>query len=213
MTGTRPVSRLGSARALLALACAIGVAGCRQDMHDQPKIEPFEENDFFADGRGSRIPPAGTVARGELREDDWLYRGIGADGRFAGEPPVEVGADLLARGRQRFEIYCSPCHGRTGDGQGMIVRRGFKRPESFHQERLRGMPVGYYFDVMTNGFGQMSDYRAQVSVEDRWAIATYIQALQLSQYAPADILEADERDRLDAPPTQPQPDAPQGGHP
>ena len=197
--------RFGS---LVGLALTVLVtAGCRQDMHDQPKVEPLEASRFFADGRGSRPLPAGTVARGQLRADDALYRGVGVDGSFAVEPPLEPTAALLGRGRERYEIFCSPCHGRAGDGRGMIVQRGFKRPESFHQQRLREMPIGYFFDVMTNGFGQMSDYRAQIGVEDRWAIALYVQALQLAQHAPAERLTDAERQRLSAPP-QPAADVP-----
>ena len=202
---------LGAGLALLALA----TAGCRQDMHDQPKVEPLEASRFFADGRGSRALPTGTVPRGGLRDDDWLYRGVGPEGTFAVEPPFEVTREVVERGRERFEIFCSPCHGRAGDGQGMIVARGFKRPETFHQDRLRSVPLGYYFDVMTNGFGQMSDYRAQVPVEDRWAIALYIQALQLSQQAPADRLKPEERERLAAPaaaPAAPATEAAEGTH-
>lgn len=181
---------------MLALAMLV-LTACRQDMHDGPKYEPLEESRFFADGQASRALPAGTVARGQLRADDALYRGVGPHGGFATELPVPVTRALLERGRERFEIFCSPCHGRTGDGRGMIVQRGFKAPQSFHQERLRNMPVGYYFDVMTNGFGQMSSYASQVPVEDRWAIAAWVQILQLAQHAPADRLSATERARLE----------------
>ncbi len=166
-------------------------------MHDQAKYEPYEASDFFADGLSSRRPVEGTVARGWLREDSHLYRGIGADGSFAKTLPVPATRDLLARGRERFEIFCSPCHGRVGDGRGMIVERGFKQPASFHDPRLRAMPVGYFFDVQTNGFGQMSSYASQVPVADRWAIAAYIQALQLSQNVPVEKLSRDERELLE----------------
>jgi hypothetical protein len=181
---------------MLALAMMV-LTGCRQDMHDAPKLEPFEESRFFADGQASRLLPAGTVARGQLRADDLLYRGVGPDGGFATELPLPVTRALLERGRERFDIFCSPCHGRTGDGRGMIVQRGFKAPQSFHQERLRNMPIGYTFDVMTKGFGQMSSYAGQVPVEDRWAIAAWVQTLQLARHAPADRLSAAERTRLD----------------
>ncbi|MEZ5331826.1 MAG: cytochrome c [Thermoanaerobaculia bacterium] len=189
-----------SGRVLPALGLSLlALAACRQDMHDAPKYEPLEESRFFADGQASRPLIAGTVARGHLRDDDRLYRGVGSDGSFVTELPVEVDRDLLLRGRQRFEIYCSPCHGRTGDGRGMIVQRGFKSPQTFHQDRVRNMPVGYYFDVMTNGFGQMSSYASQVPVEDRWAIAAWVQTLQLARHAPAQRLSAEERARLSAP--------------
>lgn len=152
-------------------------------MHDQPKIEPFEANAFFADGVGSRIPPAGTIARGWLREDTVLWEGKDAAGELVDTLPMELSQELLQRGQQRFEIYCSVCHGSTGDGLGMIVRRGFKQPPPLYEQRLQEMPVGYFFDVMTNGFGLMSSYAKQVPVKDRWAIAAYIRALQLSQNA------------------------------
>lgn len=178
------------------LLLALPLGACRQDMHDAPKLEPLEASRFFTDGRASRPLPAGTVARGRLHADDLLHRGVGADGALATELPMPVTADLLRRGRERFEIFCSPCHGRTGDGRGMIVQRGFKQPQTFHQDRLRNMPVGYYFDVMTNGFAQMSSYAAQVPVEDRWAIAAWVQTLQLAQHAPVEHLSAEERARL-----------------
>ncbi len=168
--------------ALAVLVCTNAVA-CRQDMHDQPKLQPYEVSDFFADGMASRLPVEGTVARGELRADDHLYRGVDSEGNFATSIPFAVDADLLNRGRERFDIFCSPCHGRTGDGNGMIVQRGFKAPQSLHQERLRNAQPGYYFDVMTNGFGDMSGYASQVPVADRWAIAAYVQALQFSRNA------------------------------
>lgn len=186
------------ARSLALCIVVVTLAGCRQDMHDAPKLEPLEASRFFADGQASRPVPAGTVARGQLRADDFFYRGVGADGALATELPMPVTPELLLRGRERFEIFCAPCHGRTGDGQGMIVQRGFKQPQTFHQERLRNMPVGYYFDVMTNGFAQMSSYAAQVPVEDRWAVAAWVQTLQLAQHAPAERLSAQERARLAA---------------
>ncbi len=179
-------SRPGSERLPLMLLAVLGAlltVGCRQDMHDQPKIEPYEVNNFFADGMGSRIPPAGTIARGWLREDSALWEGKDAAGELVDTLPMALDQALLERGQQRFEIYCSVCHGSTGDGQGMIVRRGFKQPSPLYEQRLQEMPVGYFFDVMTNGFGLMSSYAKQVPVQDRWAIAAYIRALQLSQNA------------------------------
>jgi mono/diheme cytochrome c family protein len=158
-------------------------AGCRQDMHDQPKFKPLAESDFYADLRSARPPVDGTVARGDLREDAYLYTGkIGDDpGDYM---PFPVNADLLARGQQRYNIYCAPCHSRTGDGNGVIPSRGFPRkPPSFHADRLRKVPLGYVFDVITNGFGAMPDYASQINPQDRWAIVAYIRALQLSQAA------------------------------
>ena len=180
MTGPRP-----SARRLVALAllpCA--VAACRQDMHDQPKYKPFRESEIFADKRSARPLVPGTVARGTLREDSVFYTGkVGS--AFVTEIPVKVTAELLGRGQTQFQVFCSPCHGRTGRGDGMVVRRGFKKPSSYHVDRLRQMPIGYFYDVMTNGFGAMSDYAGQVPPADRWAIAAYVRTLQYSQYAPA----------------------------
>jgi mono/diheme cytochrome c family protein len=172
--------------------------GCRQDMHDQPKIEPFEENAFFADGVGSRQPPAGTVARGNLRADTHLYQGTDAAGNVLDALPasIELGEELLRHGQERYEIFCSVCHGSTGAGDGMIVRRGFKQPPPLYEDRLIAMPLGYYFDVMTNGFGVMSSYAKQVPVNDRWAIAAYIRALQLSQTAVLAELPAELGDEM-----------------
>jgi len=178
------------------LAVVIPLSGCRQDMHDQPKYEPYEASRFFADGRTARPQIEGTVARGWLQEDDALYRGLDENGQFVTSLPIWLEADLLARGQERFEIFCSPCHGRTGDGQGMIVQRGFKQPETFHQTRLREMPVGYFFDVMTNGFGEMSSYASQVPTEDRWAIAGFIQALQASRFVDVATLPAEDREAV-----------------
>lgn len=185
------------------IGSAVLLTGCRQDMHDQPKIEPLEASDFFADGMGARAPVAGTVARGWPIERTAVETGLDAEGRLVTELPVPLDAELLARGRERYDIFCSLCHARTGDGDGMIVRRGFKQPESFHSQRLRDVPVGYFFDVMTNGFGEMSSYRYQVPVADRWAIAAYVRALQLSRNAPAASLSAEEIHRLDHPETTP----------
>jgi hypothetical protein len=181
--------------ALVALV-AVGL-GCRQDMHDQPKYKPYRQSEFFSDGRAMRPLVPGTVARGTLRGDTPYYTGQ-SDEEFVTEIPVEVTADVLERGRTRFVVFCAPCHGRTGMGDGMIVQRGFRRPSSYHVDRLRQMPIGYYYDVMTNGFGAMSDYAAEVPLGDRWAIAAYVRALQLSQHAPAVEVPADKHDELEA---------------
>jgi mono/diheme cytochrome c family protein len=185
-------------RALLAGAALLAVVGCRQDMHDQPRYEPYERSAFFADGMASRPLPAGVVARGHLREDTLFYTGKLADGTLTGELPAAVDAGVLRRGQERFDIFCSPCHGRLGDGQGMAARRGFKQPPSLHLQRLRDQPVGYYFDVMSSGFGVMPSYAAVVPAADRWAIAAYIRALQRSQHAEAAHLSADDHQALDA---------------
>lgn len=158
------------------------VAGCRQDMHDQPRYEPLEASTFFEDGRASRPLVTGTVARGQARTDTHLYTGK-VNGKLAETLPFAVSQALLERGRERYEIYCVPCHDRTGNGQGIVVQRGFRRPPSLHIDRLRAAPIGHFFDVISNGLGAMMDYAAQVPPQDRWAIAMYIRALQLSQHA------------------------------
>lgn len=189
-------------RSLLLHSLALGallvgsLAGCRQDMHDQPRIEPFEESDFFADGLGHRTPVEGTVARGLLQEDDAFYTGL-VDDEFLAELPMANTRQLLEHGRERYDIYCTPCHSRVGDGRGMIVRRGFKQPASFHEQRLRDQNIGYFYDVITRGFGEMSSYAAQVSPEDRWAISAYIRALQLSQNVVVADLDPAQRTRIE----------------
>ena len=200
-------------RAIVLVVMSAVLGACRQDMHDAPRYEPLEGSAFFADGRSSRVLPANTVARGQLREDDHLYTGK-VDGQLAVEFPMPVTGETMARGQERFNVFCSPCHGRTGEGNGMVVQRGFRQPPSFHEERLLNAPVGYYFDVMTNGFGAMQDYAAQVPVEDRWAIAAYLRALQLSRRAtPADV-RAEHRAQLDAAGDVPPPATqPAGGPP
>ena len=189
-------------RALAILALVLLGLGCRQDMHDQPRYKPLAKSDFFGDGRSARHPVEGTVARGQLREDEHLHTGR-VNGELAATFPLGVTAELLARGRDRYDIFCSPCHDRVGRGQGMVVQRGFRQPTSFHDERLRAALPGYYFDVMTNGFGAMSSYASQVPVRDRWAIAAYIRALQLSQHARLDDVPESERGSLHAPPPEP----------
>jgi len=199
--------------ASLALAlAALAAAGCRQDMHDQPRIEPLNESTFFADGSGARPLPAHTVARGQLRDDLALYSGVDAAGSLLTAPPMPVSRELLLRGHERFQIFCSPCHGRTGEGNGMVVRRGYKQPSSYHVDRLRMVPLGYFFYVMSNGFGVMPSYAAQLPVEDRWAIAAYIRTLQLSQHYDAAKLDAEELARLDAPAAPAGEGEPAAGH-
>ena len=164
-------------------------------MHDQPKYVPLRESTFFADSRSARPLVEGTVARGQLRDDDLLYTGK-VNGQDATVFPAPVAAQTMARGRERYEIYCSPCHGRTGQGDGMVVLRGYRRPPSFHQDRLRDAPVGHFFDVVTNGFGAMPDYASQIRADDRWAIIAYVRALQLSEHATLADVPAPERDRI-----------------
>jgi len=179
--------------ALLLLPWA---AACHTDMIDQPKFRPLEESDFFKDGNSSRPIPADTVARGHLRLDTPLNTGW-SGGAPVEAIPIPVTSELLRRGREQFDIFCSPCHGRLGDGKGMIVERGFKPPPSYHIDRLREAPAGHFFDVITNGFGAMYDYRERISPEDRWAIIAYIRALQLSRHAPLADAPPDEARRLE----------------
>ena len=178
--------------ASILMACS---AACRQDMHDQPKYQPLERSTFFLDQQASRTPVVGTIARGELRDDPLLYTGK-VDGQDALLFPFRIDEAVMARGQQRFNIYCSPCHGQTGMGDGMVVRRGYRRPPSFADERLRQAPVGHFFDVMTNGFGAMPDYAAQITPADRWAIGAYVRALQLSAHATMEDVPVAERGRL-----------------
>jgi len=174
---------------------ALFLTACRQDMHDQPKYVPLRESTFFNDARSARPLVEGTVARGQLHDDELMYTGK-LQGQDATVLPMRVDAQVMARGQERFNVYCSPCHGRTGVGDGMIVRRGYRRPPSLHQDRLRDAPLGHFFDVMTNGFGAMPDYAAQIKVEDRWAIVAYIRALQLSEHATMADVPAADRSRL-----------------
>ncbi|HVC19488.1 MAG TPA: cytochrome c [Vicinamibacterales bacterium] len=189
---SRKFLALGACSLLLLFA-----AGCRQDMHNQPKYLPLRPTNFFGDGRSERPLVKGTVARGQLREDDLLYTGE-IDGKVANEFPYPVTAAMVARGRQRFDIFCSPCHGTTGLGNGMVVQRGYRRPPSYFEARLMNAPLGHFYDVITNGFGAMPDYRDQVPVRDRWAIVAYIKALQLSESATLDDVPPAERAKLQA---------------
>lgn len=174
------------------------LVACRQDMHDAPRYEPLEASTFFPNGSSSRALVANTVARGQLNVDRHLYEGV-VDGRPAQTFPMPVTAEVMARGQQRFNVFCSPCHGRTGVGNGMIVQRGFRQPPSFHDDRLKNAPVGYFFDVISHGFGAMQDYSAQVPVADRWAIIAYIRALQTSRAATDADVPAARRAELDQP--------------
>ena len=197
---------LGRAFAVYAAA----LAGCTQQMAEQPRCGPLEASTFFADERCARQPVEETVARGYLHLDEHLYAGK-VDGRHADTLPFSVTRQLLARGQERFNIYCTPCHSALGDGNGTVVQRGYKRPTSLHDARLKAAPIGYFYDVITNGFGQMPDYAAQVAPPDRWAIAAYIRALQLSQGATVDDVPADQRGTLDGKASGTAPEASHGG--
>jgi mono/diheme cytochrome c family protein len=179
-------------------------AGCRYDMQDQPRYKAYKQSDFFADNRASRDLPEGTVPRGQLRSDKALYTGkkenpdpnppvqtvvdpatgntlISSFPNDIEEFPVPVTKELIDRGEQRFKVFCIVCHGPVGNGDGMIVRRGFSKPPTYNDDRLRNAPVGHFFDVITNGQGKMNSYASQIPVADRWAIVSYIRALQISQ--------------------------------
>lgn len=184
----------------LLAASLLANAGCRRDMFQQPSSKPLEENSFFRDNdMGSRPTVQNTVARGNLEEDEAFYTGkIGTN--LVIEFPLSIDRSTLERGRERYDIYCSVCHGRTGDGNGMIVQRGFPVPPSFHLERLRQAPVGHFFTVMTQGYGIMYSYVARVSPADRWAITAYIRTLQFSRTVNITALPQNERAKLGNPP-------------
>ena len=189
--------------AFCLLIFALSAVGCRYDMQDQPRYKAFKKSDFFSDDKAMRDLPEGTVARGHLRENKAFYTGkkdnadpnaqvqtttdskgntvVASFPNDITEFPVPVTKELIDRGQQRFNIYCIVCHGPTGNGDGMIVRRGFSQPPTYHDDRLRNAPVGHFFDVMTNGWGKMNSYASQVPPADRWAIVAYIRTLQLSQ--------------------------------
>ncbi len=166
----------------LTLSLLLLTNGCRRDMFEQPSAKPLERSSFFRDHMASRPVPPHTVAQGQLRADTVFYTGK-AGTNLVTTFPFPITREILNRGRERFEIYCAPCHGRTGDGNGMIVQRGFPPPPSYHLDRLRDAPVGHFYDVITQGYGVMYSYAARVSPPDRWAIAAYIRALQLSRRA------------------------------
>ncbi|MGB8061001.1 MAG: cytochrome c [Candidatus Sulfotelmatobacter sp.] len=177
-------SRSSTAVSFAALLLLIALtSACRIDMHVQPRENPLSRSDFFADQRSARPLVEGTVARGQLHEDTYFYTGkIGSNPGDA--MPFPVTKEALERGQERFDIFCAPCHSRVGDGNGIVPSRGFSRkPPSFHSERLEKAPAGYFFDVISNGFGIMPDYASQIPVRDRWNIIAYVRALQLSQNA------------------------------
>ena len=198
--GDRTWRSLGVVVLGLLLACS---GACRLDMHLQPKYTPLRASTFFPDGRSERPVVPGTVPHGELRTDELRYTGR-INGVVADVFPFPITRQDLERGRQRYNIYCSPCHDYTGSGRGMIVRRGFQPPPSYHIDRLRQAPVGHFFDVITNGFGNMYSYASRVPPDDRWRIAAYIRVLQLSEHATLNDVPAAERPSLgpSAPPAQ-----------
>jgi mono/diheme cytochrome c family protein len=182
------------------LAAALGLlvlAGCREDMQDMPRYKPLAATDFFGDGRSERPLPQGTVARGFLRIDSARYTGK-VDGKPVDTFPFPITRADLERGQQRFNIYCAPCHSRVGDGNGMIVRRGYKQAANYHTQKLIDAPVGHFFDVITNGFGAMPSYASRVMPDDRWRIAAYIRVLQFSENATVNDVPPAERAKLEA---------------
>ena len=193
-------SRRRCAVAMLLAGYALLALGCTQQMAVQPSYRPYRPSDFFPDGASARPLPADTVARGHLQDDTLLFTGKDANGQNSTEFPFPVTRDVLDRGRQRFEIACVPCHGYVGDGDGLVVQRGFLAPPTYHSDRLRQAPVGYFFEVITSGLGAMPSYADQVTVPDRWAIIAYIRALQLSQNAPLGDVPADVLARLEQQP-------------
>lgn len=168
--------------ALFALAATLVLTACGRNMFDQPRAETYEASPYFADGASARPLIDGTVSRDRGGVDSSFFTGQGPDGLLT-EIPFEVDIEVLRRGQERYDIYCSVCHNYDGDGHGMIVQKGAVQPTSFHEQRLLDAPVGYYFNAMTNGFGRMYSYASRIPPEDRWAIAAYIKALQLSQNA------------------------------
>ena len=183
------------------LALAMFLGGCRRDMQDQPKYKPLHESDFFADHRSERPMVDDTVPRGYLRTDLALYTGKmnGVDINYF---PMPISREDLVRGQDRFNIYCSPCHSRLGDGNGLIVKRGYHNPPSYYTDRVMKAPVGHFFDVITNGFGAMPSYASRVTPDDRWRIIAYIRTLQFSESATINDVPAEDRAKLDAAPAE-----------
>jgi REP element-mobilizing transposase RayT/mono/diheme cytochrome c family protein len=183
-------------RVLPMLAIALLFASCRPDMMNQPKAKPLSESDFFSNQANARPIPPRTIERGDARENTAFYTGL-TNGTYITQLPVKLTPELLARGRERFDAMCAECHDRTGSGSGMVVQRGFPQPPSYHVPRLRNAPIGHFFDVITNGYGVMYSYAARVEPEDRWAIAAYIRALQLSHNIQGSELPTIDQQKLD----------------
>ena len=183
---------------LLVLATTCAGTACRQDMYNQPKYKPLAKSEFFDDDTSARPLPPHTVPRGHLDEDTAFATGKNDDGTLAAALPVPVTRQLLERGKERYTIYCSMCHGNEGDANGMVVQRGYPPPPSYHIDRLRNAPPGYLYSVITNGYGIMYPYASRVEGPDRWAIVAYVRALQLSRHATLDDVPADQRTPLEA---------------
>lgn len=183
-------------KAWSAAAIVFFCAGCRQDMFEQPKFKPLDEDKFFTDGRSARPVPAGTFRFDQTDQGEAVEKGT-QNGVFLATIPLPVDEPLLKRGQQRFDIYCSPCHGRIGDGHGMIAKRGFEQPADLHGDRVRNAPPGYLYAVIAHGYGAMPDYDDQIAVRDRWAIVAYIRALEASRSATLADVPADRRAALE----------------
>ena len=201
---TQSSARSASLHHPLYLLCASAVfsfwmSGCRPDMYNQPRYKTYAEDNFFRDGASARPLPPHTVARGHAELDTEYFQGKTADGKLVETLPEKVTPELLERGRQRYDIYCSVCHDRTGDGHGMIVQRGFPSPPSYHTDRLRTAPIGHFYDVIANGYGVMYPYAARVEPADRWAIAAYIRTLQLARNGRLDGVPGEARPTLQNP--------------
>lgn len=192
---------------VILFGALFALSACRQDMHDAPRYEEYEAAGLFPKGMANIQPLKGAVARGSRDPKSPLATGKDKNGAFLTELPFELTAQDLQRGQERYQIFCSPCHDSIGSGQGMVVKRGFKSPGSYHTEKLRGQPLGYFFDVMTNGYGVMYNYRARLSAEDRWRVAAYVRTLQLSQYADISVVPSEDRPKLGQP-GEPPPSAP-----
>ena len=191
----RTIRKAGLVCAIFCLALL--VTGCTMTMRDQPRVDPYEPSTFFGDEQSAQLPVADTVPVNGARTDDALYTGQ-VDGQYVEEFPFLITQEGLEYGRQRYDIYCAPCHGYAGDGDGMVVQRGFKAPPSFNQDRLREAAPGYFFYAITNGFGAMPSYANRIPVHDRWLIVAYVKALQLSQHAPVTELPADDQAKVEA---------------
>lgn len=186
-------------RAIFVALVVVAGLGCRPDMYNQPRYKTYAEDRFFRDGASARPLPVHTVARGHADLDTEYFTGLTDEGKLVETLPQPVTRAMLQRGRERFDIYCAVCHGRTGEGNGMIVQRGFPAPPSYHTPRLRTAPVGHFYNVITNGYGVMYSYAARVEPDDRWAIAAYIRALQLAQNGTVDDVPTAERTALQTP--------------
>jgi len=204
-----PHYRLLTAIMILTAVLMVLLTGCARErisdkppihlnpnMDSQPKYKSQAESRFFSDGATMRTPVAGTVARGELREDDEFFLGKATDGSFVKTAPIEVTIQLLERGQERYDIYCSPCHSRTGDGRGIVVTRGYVPPPTFHSDRIRSLPDGQVYDVISNGIRNMPAYRYQIPPKDRWAIVSYLKALQRSRNASIDDVPVEKRETI-----------------